>query len=170
MLELQNNYDGKSEGKQKKHVDRDDLKMLSYRKKTTLYLEKYITQMRQKFNVLDNSNVPLYEEDKIRKLLDHINSPNNYFKTEVNICRSIHSARFNTAFIYLSTVILRLYRQPRHHQEDIDRDGRSIHLGQEEEGAEADYLKEEQAAVEVVEEAMEDKAKEIKIKVKIGLT
>ena len=62
------------------------------------------------------------------------------------------------------------YCQPRHHQEDIDRDGRSIHLGQEEEGAEADYLKEEQAAVEVVEEAMEDKAKEIKIKVKIGLT
>ena len=132
-------------------MDRDDLKMLSYRKKTTLYLEKYITQMRQKFNVLDNSNVPLYEEDKIRKLLDHINSPNNYFKTEVNICRSIHSARFNTAFIYLSTVILRLYHQPRHHREGMDGDGRSTQMGEEEEETGAAYLWAEEEVVGVAE-------------------
>ena len=48
-----------------------------------------------------------------------------------------------------------------HHQEGIDVCGRSHHLGEEEEDAEADDLKAEEAVVGVAEEALEDKANEI---------
>ena len=54
-----------------------------------------------------NYNVHLYEENKVSQLLDKINCSNNDLKTEVNICRSSHSASFNTASTYLSTVISR---------------------------------------------------------------
>ena len=64
--------------------------------------------MKQKINVLENYNFPLYEEDKVRQILDNINFLNNNFKTEVDICRSRHSAIFETASTYLSTVISRL--------------------------------------------------------------
>ena len=61
--------------------------------------------MKQTFNVIYTYNVTLYEDDKVRQLLDYINFPNNDLKTDVTICRSIHSASFYTAFAYLSTVI-----------------------------------------------------------------
>ena len=35
MLAFQNNYDGKSEGKSRKQVDKENLKRLFYRNKTT---------------------------------------------------------------------------------------------------------------------------------------
>ena len=62
MLALQNNYDGKSEGGCRKQVAKDDLNRLFYRNETTLSFEKYVTNMKQKFNVLDNDNVTLYDE------------------------------------------------------------------------------------------------------------
>ena len=52
--------------------------------------------MKQTYNFLNNCNFPLFEEDKVRQLMDNINSPNNDLKTEVNICRSGHSARSDT--------------------------------------------------------------------------
>ena len=52
MLAFQNHYDGKSEGERKKWVDKDDLKWLFYRNKNTLSFEKYVTKMKQTFNVL----------------------------------------------------------------------------------------------------------------------
>ena len=52
----------------------------------------------------------------------------------------------------------------------MDGGGRSTHLGEEEAESEAANLKVEEAAVEVFKKAAEDKAKEIEIKVKIGLT
>ena len=61
--------------------------------------------MKQTFNVLDNYNVPLYEEEKVSQLLENINSPNNDLKTEVTIFISRHSAGFGTASKYLSAVI-----------------------------------------------------------------
>ena len=61
-------------------------------------------------------------------------------------------------------------QQPSHHQEVMDGDGRSTQLGEEEEEAEAVDFKEEEAAVGVVEEATEEEAKEIEIKVKMVLT
>ena len=64
--------------------------------------------MKQTLNFLDNYNVPLFEKDKVRQLLDHINCPNKDLKTEVYIYRSIHSDSFNTYYTYLSTFISRL--------------------------------------------------------------
>ena len=52
MLAFQNNYDGKSEGESRKQVDKENLKRLFYRNKTTLSFEKYVTNTRQTFNVL----------------------------------------------------------------------------------------------------------------------
>ena len=66
ILALQNHYDGKSEGECRKQVAKDDLKILFYRNKTTFPFNKYVTKMKQTFNVLYNYNVPLYDEDKVR--------------------------------------------------------------------------------------------------------
>ena len=52
----------------------------------------------------------------------------------------------------------------------MDRDGKSTHLGEAEEDSEASNLKLEAAVTGVVEEAAEDEAKEIEIKVKMGFT
>ena len=109
MLAFQNHYVGKSEGERGKQVVKDDLKRLFYRNKTTFYFENYLTKINQTFNMLENCNVPLYEEDKVKQLLDHINFPNKYLKTEVNIFRSSHSASFETALTYISTVISHLF-------------------------------------------------------------
>ena len=109
MLALQNNYDRKSEGEHRKQVAKDYIKRLFYRNKSTFSFEKYVTTMKQTFNVLENYNVSLHEEDKISKILDNINGPNNDFKTEVNIYRSGHSASSEKNPTYLSTVISHLF-------------------------------------------------------------
>ena len=75
MLTLQNHYYGKSEGEHRNQVAKEDLKMLLYRNKTTSYFEKYATKTKQTFNVLENYNVPLYEEEKVSQLLDNIRFP-----------------------------------------------------------------------------------------------
>ena len=80
---------------------KDDLKSLFYRNETNFSFKKYVTKMKQTFNVLDNYNVTLYEEYKVRQLLDNINGPNNDLKTEVNIFISSHGATFDTASAYL---------------------------------------------------------------------
>ena len=103
MLALQNHYYGKSESERKTQVSKDNLNKIFYRNKTTFPFKKYRTKMKQRFNLLDNHNVPLYEEDKVL-----INYSKNNFKTEVNICRYSHSASFETASTYLSKVISRL--------------------------------------------------------------
>ena len=64
---------------------KDDLKRLFYSNETTYFFEKYVTKTKQTFNLIDNYNVPLYDEEKFRQLLDNINFPNNDLKTEVNI-------------------------------------------------------------------------------------
>ena len=87
---------------------KDDLNKLFYRNKTNFYFEKYVANMKQKFNVLENYNFPLYEEDKVRQLLDKIKFPDNNLKNEVNVCRSSHRAIFEKASTYLSAFISRL--------------------------------------------------------------
>ena len=52
----------------------------------------------------------------------------------------------------------------------MDRDGSSTQLREEEEEAEAAALKADESAVGMVKEAMEDSAKQIQTKVKMGLT
>ena len=75
MMALKNHYYGKSQGERRKQMAKDDIKRLFYRNETTFYFQKYVTKMRQTFNVLYNYNVPLYEEDKARQLLHNINIP-----------------------------------------------------------------------------------------------
>ena len=65
--------------------------------------------MRKTFSVIEDYNVLLYEEYKVRQLLDKINSLNKDLKTEVNIYISSHSDSFNIDSTYISTVILRLF-------------------------------------------------------------
>ena len=62
---------------------------------------------------------------------------------------------FDIASTYLSTVISQISQQPSHHQEGMDGDGKSTHIGEEEEEVEANYLKAEESAVWVVKEAAE---------------
>ena len=45
----------------------------------------------------------------VEHILDQIMSPNPELKTEVNICRSLHSSSFFKSSTYLSTVVARLY-------------------------------------------------------------
>ena len=66
MLALHNHFDETSEGEHMKQVVKDALKRLFYRNKTTLSFKKYVTNTKQTFNVIENYNVPLYEEDKVR--------------------------------------------------------------------------------------------------------
>ena len=58
MLALQNNYDGKSEGERRKHVDKDELKRLFYRNETTFSFNKYVTNIKQTFNVIESIIFP----------------------------------------------------------------------------------------------------------------
>ena len=90
-------------------MDKDDLKRLFYSNEITFSFEKYVTKTKQTFNVIENYNVHIYEEDKVRQLLDNINFPKNDFKMEVDICRTSHSVSFKTSSTYLSTVISRLF-------------------------------------------------------------
>ena len=75
---------------------------------TTFSFDNYVTKMKQLINVLENFNISLYKDDKFMQLLDNINCPKTDLETEVNICRSSHSASFDTASTYISTVISRL--------------------------------------------------------------
>ena len=84
---------------------KDNLKRLFYRNETTFSIENYVTKMKQTLNVLDNYNITLYEDEKVRKLLDNINCPTKYLKTEVNICRSSHIYSFKKSSTYLPTVL-----------------------------------------------------------------
>ena len=170
MMALQNHYGGKSQSELRKQVDEDDINMLFYRNKTNLSFEKYVTRTKQTFIVLESYNVPLYEEDKVRKILDHINFPQNNLKPEVKNCRSSHSVSSETSSTYLSTVISSLSLRNSHHQEGMNRSRSSTHLGEEEEEIETSDLKADQAVVWVFEEATEEEAKEIEIKVKMMFT
>ena len=52
MLELQNSSDGKSEVERRKQVAKDNIKRLFYSNETTFSFGKYVTKMKQTFNVL----------------------------------------------------------------------------------------------------------------------
>ena len=47
---------------------KDNLKRLFYMNETVFSFEKNANKMKQKFNVLDSYNVPLYKEEKGREL------------------------------------------------------------------------------------------------------
>ena len=53
-------------------MDKDNQKRLFYMNNTNFSFKKYVTKMKQTFDVLDNYNAPLHEEDKVEQLLDKI--------------------------------------------------------------------------------------------------
>ena len=61
----------------------------------------YVTKLKGIFNVLEKYGVPLYKEQMVKHILDHIMSPNTYLKIEVNICRSSHSSTIVKASVYI---------------------------------------------------------------------
>ena len=80
MQELQAHYDGTSEGARRKQVARVDLKKIFYKNETTFTFEKYVTNLKGIFNVLEGYGVPLYEDHMVEHLIDRIISPNTELK------------------------------------------------------------------------------------------
>ena len=76
MQEIQAHYDSTSEGARRKQVSRADLKIIFYKNETNFTVEKYVTKLKEIFNVLGKYGVPLYEEYMVEHLLDQIMSPN----------------------------------------------------------------------------------------------
>ena len=85
MQELQAHYDSTSEGAQRKQVFRADLKKIFYKNETTSTFEKYVTNLKGIFNVMEKYGLPLYKKGMVKHLLDHIMSPNTELKTKFNI-------------------------------------------------------------------------------------
>ena len=76
MQELQDHYDGTSEGARRKQVARVYLNKIFYKNETTFTFEKYVTKLKGFFNVLEKYGIPLYKEQMVEHLLDQIMSPN----------------------------------------------------------------------------------------------
>ena len=76
MQKLHAHYEGTPEGARMKQVDRADLKKIFDKNETTFTFEKYVTKFKGIFNVLGKYGVPLYDEQMVEHLLDHIMSPN----------------------------------------------------------------------------------------------
>ena len=58
-----------------------NLKKIFYRSETTFTFEKYVTNLKGIFNVLEKYGVLLYEEQMVEHLLDQIMSPNTKLNT-----------------------------------------------------------------------------------------
>ena len=59
IQELLANYDGNPEGAQRKKVSRYDLKKIFYNNETPFIFEKYVTELKRIFNVLEKYGVTL---------------------------------------------------------------------------------------------------------------
>ena len=81
MQELQAHCDGTSEGERRKQFSREYLKKIFYNNETTFTYEKYVTNLKGIFNVLEKYGVPIYEEQMVEHLLDQIMSPNTELNT-----------------------------------------------------------------------------------------
>ena len=64
--------------------------------------------MKEGFNILEQYNVPVHEENKVKMLLDKIQCSNQELKSEVILCRSTQD-NFSDASIYLQTVVTRIF-------------------------------------------------------------
>ena len=65
MQELQNQYDCTSEGARRNQVARADLNNIFYKNETTFTFEKYVTNLKGVFNVLEKYGVLLYRWSSI---------------------------------------------------------------------------------------------------------
>ena len=60
--EIKAHYDGTSEGARRKKLSSDNLNKILYKNETTFTSQKYVTKLKEMFNVLGKYGVPLYEE------------------------------------------------------------------------------------------------------------
>ena len=58
-----------------------DPKKIFYKNENNFTFQKYVTNLKAIFNVLEKSSVPLYKEHMVEYLLDQIMSPNTKLKT-----------------------------------------------------------------------------------------
>ena len=74
MQELRSYYDSTPEGERKKKFCRADIKTILYKNETSFTFEKCVTKLKGIFNMFEKYGVPLYEEQMVECLLDHIMS------------------------------------------------------------------------------------------------
>lgn len=109
MQALQAHYDGDAEAEKRKEAARADLKVAFYRHEASFPFEKYINRLKKCFDTLEKYGVPYYEEDKVKLLLDRIQSSHGEVKTQASICRANHSQDFLRASTYMSREISRIF-------------------------------------------------------------
>jgi hypothetical protein len=109
MEALQSHYDGDAEAEKRKQAAKSDLQTLFYRHEAAFSFEKYINRMKKCFNTLEKYQVPYYEEDKVKLLLDKIQNNHGEVKTQVSICRASYSSTFVEASTYMSREISRIF-------------------------------------------------------------
>lgn len=109
MRALQEHYDGNAESEKRKEAARADIKTLFYKNESSFSFEKYINRLKKSFDTLDKYGVPIYEEDKVKLLLDKIQSTHSEIRTQVSICRSSHAKNFIEASTYMSREVSRIF-------------------------------------------------------------
>jgi hypothetical protein len=109
MEALQSHYDGDAEAEKRKQAAKSDLQTLFYRHEAAFSFEKYINRMKKCFDTLEKYQVPYYEEDKVKLLLDKIQNSHGEVKTQVSICRASYSSTFVEASTYMSREISRIF-------------------------------------------------------------
>lgn len=109
MMALQAHYDGEAESEKRKEAARSDLKALFYRNEASFSFEKYLNRMKRCFDTLEKYSVPYYEEEKVKLLLDRIQSSHAEVKTQVSICRANYAGDFVQASTYMSREISRIF-------------------------------------------------------------
>jgi hypothetical protein len=109
MQALQSHYDGDAEAEKRKQAAKSDLESLYYRHEAAFSFEKYINRMKKCFDILEKYLVPYYEEDKVKLLLDKIQTNHGEVKTQVSICRASYSGTFVEASTYMSREISRIF-------------------------------------------------------------
>lgn len=109
MRALQDHYDGSAEAEKRKEAARADIKSLFYKNESSFSFERYINRLKKSFDTLEKYGVPIYEEDKVKYLLDKIQSTHSEVRTQVSICRSSHAGSFIEASTYMSKEISRIF-------------------------------------------------------------
>jgi hypothetical protein len=106
-LQAHNDRDAKSE--KQMQAAKSNLQSLYYCHEAAFPFEKYVNHMKKCFDVLEKYQVPYYEEDKVKLLLDKIQNNNGEVKTQVSICRASYSTTFVETSTYMSREISRIF-------------------------------------------------------------
>jgi len=109
MIALQEHYNGSAEGERRLNITRADLKELFFKRQDTFPFEKYVSRLKECYNTLEELEVPEYETEKVRTLLDHIQCNHDEVKQCVVLARTNHPENFQAACDYLASEIARIF-------------------------------------------------------------